>query len=227
MRRIAQFVTTAFIAAAAVPAAAHGPDGGAGYGPGHYRGGADGHGGMMERMHDFAGRGGPGMMGGGDFAPGMMQGPGQMGFGMMGMGQFGMSLGMADDMDENGDGVISPSEARAARTARLEEFDADGDGNLSIAEFETLHSAAIREMMVDRFQYLDADGNGEVTAEEMNAPVERMSRFMRMQNRSGAGRENDDDGDRPARQRQNDDDMPRGGMNQQNMPGMGGGQMSQ
>ncbi len=69
------------------------------------------------------------------------------------------------------DAAASPKEKQAILQAKLEEFDANGDGSLSIAEFETLHAAAIRELMVDRFQALDNDGDGLVTAEEMKAPA--------------------------------------------------------
>ncbi len=100
----------------------------------------------------------------------MMQGHGGMGGGAMGY--------MKKLLDTNGDGKITPEEARAALEALLAEYDANGDGTLSIDEFETLHSAVIRERMVDRFQKLDADGDGKITAEEMTAPVERFSRFM-------------------------------------------------
>ncbi|MDX5370601.1 MAG: calcium-binding protein, partial [Alphaproteobacteria bacterium] len=67
-----------------------------------------------------------------------------------------------------------PEAARATMLARLAEFDADGDGSLSLAEFEALHAAMIRETMVDRFQHLDADGNGRITESEMGAPARRM-----------------------------------------------------
>lgn len=77
-------------------------------------------------------------------------------------------------------GSPSPEEAAAAMQARLTEFDADGDGNLSLSEFEALHSAMIRESMVDRFQHLDADGDGAVTPAEMAAPAGRMNMRQKM-----------------------------------------------
>ena len=58
--------------------------------------------------------------------------------------------------------------------ARLAEFDVDGDGTLSLAEFEALHAAMIRETTVDRFQHLDADGDGRITEAEMGGPARRM-----------------------------------------------------
>ena len=114
---------------------------------------------MMQRMH------------GGMMAGGMMGGMGPMGGPMMQM------------FDADGDGTVTPEEMRAQMQAKLTEYDSNGDGALSIAEFETLHSAMIREMMVDRFQYLDADGDGSVTAEEMTAPADMMERMQSMRER--------------------------------------------
>lgn len=122
---------------------------------GHGMDGMDGMMGMMQRMHG-------GMMGG------MIGGMGPMGGDMMQM------------FDANGDGTVSPDEMRMQLQTKLSEYDSNGDGTLSIAEFEALHSATIREKMVDRFQYLDADGDGVVTAEEMAAPAELMERMQMM-----------------------------------------------
>ena len=109
--------------------------------------------GMHARMMDHGDRPGMAMMDRGMMQ--MMMGPGMM-------------------------GVPSVEEATAAMQARLSEFDADGDGSLSLSEFETLHSAMIRESMVDRFQHLDADGDGTVSPSEMVAPAGRMSMRERM-----------------------------------------------
>lgn len=117
--------------------------------------------GMMKRMHGE-------MMGGG-----MMGGMGPMGGDMM------------QKFDTDGDGTVTPDEMRTQLQAKFTEFDSDGDTALSIAEFETLHSAMIREMMVDKFQHLDADGDGAVTAEEMTAPAEMMDRMEKMRAKMG------------------------------------------
>lgn len=65
-------------------------------------------------------------------------------------------------------------DASVAMESRLAEFDEDGDDGLSLSEFQALHTAMIREAMVDRFQHLDADGDGQITVDEMGAPVRRM-----------------------------------------------------
>ena len=139
---------------------------------------------MMMRMHGQmmggAGQGGMGSMGGqGQMMGGMGKtGPGPAGGMMMG----GMKMPM---MDADSDGAVTAEEARAGLTAKLTEYDADGDGALSIAEFETLHSANMREQMVDRFQGFDNDGDGQVTLEEMTAPASRMERMQAMKAQTG------------------------------------------
>ncbi|WP_233495542.1 EF-hand domain-containing protein [Rhodosalinus halophilus] len=162
----------------------HGDARGAGMGGGHD---------MMEmimRMHGMMGVDGamPGM---GMGVMGMPGGMGMMGPGgpMMGGMTGSPGMGMMADLDADGDGVVTPEEARTGLGSLLSEYDADGDGTLSIAEFETLHSALIRETMVDRFQHLDADGDGRITAEEMQAPAAQMQRMQglreRMMNEGG------------------------------------------
>jgi hypothetical protein len=136
---------------------------------------------MMMRMH-------AGMMGG--------SGMGMMDRDMMGMmmgngGMPGMSGRMGPMMskfDADGDGAVSPEEAHGQLQAMHSSFDANGDGTLSIEEFEMLHSSMIRDAMVDRFQHLDADGDGKVTAGEMTAPADRMerARMMRTDMKPGA-----------------------------------------
>ncbi len=140
----------------------------------------------------------PGMMGGqggmGGMGGGMGQGmQGQMmrmmqmmkamhaQGGMMGgamMGGASPMAGLIKSFDTDGDGTVSAQEMQAGLAAKLAEYDANGDATLSIDEFETLHSALIREKMVDRFQALDADGDGQVTEQELTAAAERMKGAM-------------------------------------------------
>ena len=118
---------------------------------------------------------------------------------MMGGGMMGSMGHMGGDMiqmfDADGDGTVTPDEMRTQLQAKLTEFDSDGDSALSIAEFETLHSAMIREMMVDKFQHLDADGDGAVTAEEMTAPAEMMDRMEKMRAKMGMMKDQQEDND--------------------------------
>ncbi len=125
---------------------------------------------MMMRMH--------GQMMGGAGQGHMMGGMGKSGSGPAGgMMIGGMKMPM---MDADKDGTVTAEEAHNGLAAKLKEFDADGDGALSIAEFEALHSANIREQMVDRFQGFDNAGDGQITLEELTAPASRMQRMQAM-----------------------------------------------
>lgn len=135
--------------------------------------------GMMQMMMQMPG----GMMEGGMMGerPGMMGAIGGMagtgGMGMMDRDMIGLMqramMGGAT-ADANGDGTVSPDEAHGQLQALHAEADTDGDGTLSLSEFEALHAIIVRDMMVDRFQHLDEDGDGKVTAGEMTAPADRM-----------------------------------------------------
>jgi hypothetical protein len=118
--------------------------------------------GMMEMMH--SGRGG--MMGGGMMGGGMMGGAGHL----------------QELFDADEDGNVTPEELRTGLLESLGTYDADGNGSLSLEEFETMHSAHIRETTVDRFQAFDADGDGQISDEEMVAPADQMRRMMAVRN---------------------------------------------
>lgn len=137
--------------------------------------GAMGMGGMMDpammmKMHAMMSS----MMGGG-----MMAGMGQ---GMMPMARPDMMGASAMAVfDGDGDGSVSPGEMDAGLKGALASYDADKNGALSIAEFETFHSKLIRSLMVDRFQALDDDGDGQLTEAELAAAAQAMGRMSAMQ----------------------------------------------
>lgn len=185
MKRISMttLALTIALGAATLPQAlAHGPGaagpwGGQNMGPGMMGQGQMGQG-MMS----------PGMMGAiGAMMPMMMRMHGQMMGGGMGgsamtggMGAMGPMGAIMDEFDADQDGTLTADELRAGLTAQLGEYDADGDGTLSLSEFEALHAAMVRPAMVDRFQALDEDGDGQVTGEEMTAPADRFARMQKM-----------------------------------------------
>lgn len=103
----------------------------------------------------------------------MMKMHGQMMGGMHGKGMMRSNWLLVLDMDE--DGRVSEAEIAEGLKARMQAHDIDSDGNLSIDEFEALHSGVIRETMVDRFQHLDANGDGAVTAGEVEKGAKTMS----------------------------------------------------
>ncbi|SHF67175.1 MULTISPECIES: hypothetical protein [Litoreibacter] len=140
----------------------------------------------------------PGMkMQGGDPQMGMMGGDHQaimrsmMQMHMAGMTGKGMEqtrMGMMDrdmmTMMMPGDGGQSMGDAMRTK---IDEFDADNDGALTLAEFENLHMAALRERMVDRFQHLDSDGDGQITQGEIEAAGTRMGAMKGNANATGMG----------------------------------------
>jgi Ca2+-binding EF-hand superfamily protein len=79
-----------------------------------------------------------------------------------------------ESFDANGDGRLTQIEIDEVRQGRLQEFDADGNGSLSLEEYQALWMSAMRERMVDRFQAHDDDGDGQVTVEEFAEPFNRM-----------------------------------------------------
>ncbi|QUS34793.1 EF-hand domain-containing protein [Falsirhodobacter algicola] len=87
-----------------------------------------------------------------------------------------------EDLDTNGDGMLSTDELTAARAERVQTLDADGDGKLSAdelaqAEIDRATKMAERhaQMMVER---MDADGDGLLSAAELATPPARPSDRM-------------------------------------------------
>ena len=109
-----------------------------------------------------------------------------------------------DAADADGDGTVTAAEIDAYRTAQIGAVDASGDGSLSIEEFDELYRSLTRTRMVDIFQDLDADGDGQITPAEIDT---RMARLIERLDRDGDGSitmqrpgqgpdfDDDDDGD--------------------------------
>jgi len=108
--------------------------------------------------------------------------------------QRGGGVDMLMAMDANGDGVITRAEAEAARTAQFNRLDTNEDGYLSQAERSAAPRAARMlnrlpdgdsdgrisraEMMAAPyrgFDRLDADGNGTLSAQEIETARARAS----------------------------------------------------
>ncbi len=95
-----------------------------------------------------------------------------------GPGSGGSSI--LETFDADGDGILKQAEVDQFRTDRLAKFDTNGDGQLTLEEYQALWLDAMRERMVDAFQRLDDDGDALVTREEFLEPfaqlVERLDR---------------------------------------------------
>ncbi|GFE48339.1 hypothetical protein So717_00920 [Roseobacter cerasinus] len=89
-----------------------------------------------------------------------------------------------DAADANSDGAVTADEIETYRNALVTEVDASGDGALSIEEFDTLYRSFTRSRMVDAFQRLDADGDGQIAPEEMER---RVARLVERLDRDGDG----------------------------------------
>lgn len=96
-------------------------------------------------------------------------GPGGRGGHAMMMGP---ALGLFDEADADRNGTVTKAELDAFGGDRLKRFDADGNGELSLDEFQGLWVELTRPVRVRAFQFVDADGNGQITTAEMQKPLD-------------------------------------------------------
>jgi len=75
------------------------------------------------------------------------------------MGMMGDRPGFAE-LDADGSGQITVEDFETLRAARFAAFDGDGDGQVSRAEFEAEASGRAAERAGEIFMMLDADGDG-------------------------------------------------------------------
>ena len=110
---------------------------------------------------------------------GMMDGQaGMMGGSMMDGMMSGMNSHVMRTFDANKDGTLTPEEMSAGMQAEVKTYDTDTSGTLSLAEFEVMHAAHTRTMMVRAFQMHDEDGDGQVTEAEMATMAAMMQMMM-------------------------------------------------
>jgi len=126
--------------------------------------GGDHHEKMMPMMHAMM------QMHSGNTADARMGALRGTGMGMMDQDMMGMMLQDA----------MSDQPMDAMMRSSMGEFDGNSDSVLSLDEFESLHSAMFRDRMVDRFQHLDADGDGIVTEAELEDTGSRMDALRGM-----------------------------------------------
>lgn len=146
-------------------ALAHG-DGARGQGPQSMMG--------AQGRHDMGGSGHHGMGGSGHY-----------GMGGHGFGGGSMARQVFELFDTNKDGALTQAEIDAERAATVKRFDKNGDGTLSLDEYQVFWMERMRERMVDRFQAHDDDGDGQITAKEMLGQFETM---VERHDRNGDGK---------------------------------------
>lgn len=149
--------TAAVIGALAIPAIA------GGWGPGGNCGPQQ----MMQMMHGA--QGGPAMMQRGAFG-----GHGPMGSNPM------TDSALYKSFDTDANGTVSAEEAKAGITALQAKYDANTDGTLSKDEFGALFAEATRGFADRPFAMLDADGNGQISTDELTFPAQMMARMSAM-----------------------------------------------
>ena len=118
---------------------------------------------------------------------GMMDGRDGMMGGMMGGMMSGMNSYAMRTFDANKDGTLTPEEMTAGMQAEIKTYDTDTNGSLSLAEFEVMHAAHTRTMMVRAFQMHDEDGDGQVTEAE-TATMAAMMQMMMAGAKGGPGK---------------------------------------
>lgn len=93
------------------------------------------------------------------------------------------------ELDKDGDGQISDAEREAGRKVRLDEMktrlDTDGDGKLTVAE---LKDSRMARRLGTELDAVDADKNGEVSAEELQKSMDAMRANMWGGGLRGGGR---------------------------------------
>jgi Ca2+-binding EF-hand superfamily protein len=85
---------------------------------------------------------------------------------------------LLDNFDTDDDGRVTQAEIDEARRQRLAGFDRDGNGELSLEEYQALWLDAMRRPMVRGFQANDADASGGITVEEFQARYEDVVRDL-------------------------------------------------
>ncbi|MCB1884735.1 MAG: hypothetical protein KDG89_12200 [Geminicoccaceae bacterium] len=129
---------------------------------------------MKTRTKILAGTLGVLILGGGAFgAAAVAHAQGFGGPGGMMRGGMGMAMDLFDEVDANGDGKVERAEMDAFVKKDLRDNDGNGDGSLTLAEFQSLWLERTKPLMVRGFQFLDADGDGNVTGAEMEKPAGR------------------------------------------------------
>ena len=83
-------------------------------------------------------------------------------------------MSMIEMVDTDQSGTISRQEIDNLRAEKFTGNDGDNSGELTLEEFQSMWMEIARPVMVDHFQFLDHDGDGRVTREEFDRPINRV-----------------------------------------------------
>ncbi len=88
------------------------------------------------------------------------------------------------EVDTDKNGSVTQDEINAFRAAKVAAADTSKDGALSVEEFATAYNELMRTRMVDAFQSFDNDGDGSITAAELDT---RFNTIVAQMDRNGDG----------------------------------------
>ncbi len=88
------------------------------------------------------------------------------------------AMRMLERYDVNEDGALGLDEIRGERERAFKAADANGDGVLTVQEYEGLWLQTMRPRMVRSFQKHDDDGDGRITSDDYSKRFYRMMTWM-------------------------------------------------
>lgn len=92
-----------------------------------------------------------------------------------------------EEVDTNGDGLITLEEMQAAAAARTAEIDTDGDGFVSAEELAEIAKRDVSDRVAKMLERRDENGDGQVSLEEMQPSAERQERMFERLDEDGDG----------------------------------------
>ena len=77
-----------------------------------------------------------------------------------------------NEADSDGDGKVTKAEIKANQEANLAKYDTNNDSQLSLEEYKPLWIERHNRRIVRSFQFLDANGNGQVSDAEFRRVID-------------------------------------------------------